>query len=208
MEKLLLVCCFILVVSATKYQPTWESIDSRPLPSWYDESKLGIFIHWGVFSVPSFSSEWFWHDWKMTPLPGVVDFMKQNYPPDWTYADFAPQFTTEFYSAAEWASIFKASGAKFVPQCNIYIFSARGREQKYIYIYAYEDVHKYDRLCWIFILAILSKLANFFHKVDGIFEKSSTLKPHTLKKRRQERKEMKSSNLIMFDANKLTADSE
>lgn len=43
-----------------KYEPNWESIDSRPLPEWYDQAKFGIFIHWGIFSVPSFGSEWFW----------------------------------------------------------------------------------------------------------------------------------------------------
>ncbi|XP_025073306.1 putative alpha-L-fucosidase [Pogonomyrmex barbatus] len=47
-----------------KYVPTWSSLDNRSLPSWYDDAKLGIFIHWGVFSVPSFGSEWFWNNWK------------------------------------------------------------------------------------------------------------------------------------------------
>lgn len=42
------------------YDPTWESLDHRPLPAWFDEAKFGIFVHWGVFSVPSFGSEWFW----------------------------------------------------------------------------------------------------------------------------------------------------
>lgn len=46
------------------YEPDWSSLDSRPLPSWYDEAKFGIFIHWGVFSVPAFGSEWFWWYWK------------------------------------------------------------------------------------------------------------------------------------------------
>lgn len=49
---------------APKFVPTWKSLDSRHLPSWYDEAKFGIFIHWGVFSVPSFGSEWFWKNWK------------------------------------------------------------------------------------------------------------------------------------------------
>ena len=47
---------------AGKYQPNWNSIDSRPLPGWFDEAKIGIFIHWGVFSVPAFgddNAEWF-----------------------------------------------------------------------------------------------------------------------------------------------------
>lgn len=50
------------------YLPTWDSLDKRPLPKWYDEAKIGIFIHWGVFSVPSFGSEWFWMEWKGMPL--------------------------------------------------------------------------------------------------------------------------------------------
>lgn len=52
-----------------KYNPTWDSLDARPLPGWYDDAKFGIFIHWGVFSVPSFGSEWFWNNWKGMHLP-------------------------------------------------------------------------------------------------------------------------------------------
>lgn len=47
-----------------KYDPTWESLDKRPLPSWYDDVKFGIFLHWGVYSVPSYGSEWFWSNWE------------------------------------------------------------------------------------------------------------------------------------------------
>lgn len=43
-----------------RYEPTWASLDARPLPTWFDEAKFGVFIHWGVFAVPSFGSEWFW----------------------------------------------------------------------------------------------------------------------------------------------------
>jgi alpha-L-fucosidase len=48
------------VTIKTHYEPTWASIDSRPLPTWFDDSKIGIFMHWGLFSVPSFGNEWFW----------------------------------------------------------------------------------------------------------------------------------------------------
>lgn len=48
-----------------RYEPTWDSLDTRPLPKWYDEAKFGIFIHWGVFSVPSYVDEWFWDYWKV-----------------------------------------------------------------------------------------------------------------------------------------------
>ena len=99
---------------AGRYQPDWASIDSRPLPGWYDESKFGIFINWGVYSVPSFSSEWFWWRWKGQPSPDVQAFMQKNYPPDFTYADFAKDLTAEFFNADEWAKIFTDSGAKWV----------------------------------------------------------------------------------------------
>lgn len=97
---------------ATRYEPTWESLDARPLPNWYDEAKLGIFIHWGVFSVPSYSSEWFWWNWKGLPTPAIVEFMQENYRPDFTYADFAKDFKAEFFEANQWAELFNSSGAK------------------------------------------------------------------------------------------------
>lgn len=113
-----LLAFYFLVMSllscgdTTRYEPNWKSIDSRPLPAWYDESKIGIFLHWGVFSVPSLYSEWFWEQWRDNTTKGAVQYMKDNYKPDFTYADFAPEFTAELFEASEWADIFKASGAK------------------------------------------------------------------------------------------------
>jgi alpha-L-fucosidase len=101
-----------VATAGEKYQPNWESLDKRPLPAWYDEVKFGIFIHWGVFSVPSFGSEWFWWDWKGAHQKDVVQFMEKNYPPGFTYADFAPMFKAEFYNPDQWADILAASGAK------------------------------------------------------------------------------------------------
>ena len=56
-------CIALIALNAytnAQYEPNWDSLDSRKLPVWYDQAKIGIFIHWGVFSVPSFRSEWFW----------------------------------------------------------------------------------------------------------------------------------------------------
>jgi alpha-L-fucosidase len=65
------------------YEPTWESLDARPLPQWYADAKIGIFIHWGVFSVPSYGSEWFWYNWQGKKSPDIIDFLqkteKQNF---------------------------------------------------------------------------------------------------------------------------------
>jgi len=113
-----LLCFVFLAITSIKktegYTADWKSLDSRPLPSWYDDAKLGIFIHWGVFSVPSYSSEWFWWQWQGQPTPAVVQFMQSNYKPDFTYADFGKDFKTEFFQASQWTDMFKASGAKYI----------------------------------------------------------------------------------------------
>jgi alpha-L-fucosidase len=97
-----------------QYEPNWDSLDTRPVPAWYDEAKIGIFLHWGVYSVPSFyTNAGFWYTWVNND-PVVLNFMKQNYPPDFTYADFAPMFHAEFYDPNRWADIFEASGARYV----------------------------------------------------------------------------------------------
>ena len=112
---------FVLLLSCAlaggQYQPNWASLDARPLPSWYDEAKFGIFMHWGVFSVPSYggetsASEWFWYNWKGTKDPWAVDFMKRNYLETFTYPDFAPQFQAELFNPKEWADLFLQSGAR------------------------------------------------------------------------------------------------
>ena len=107
---LVTLCCAGLVVG--DYSPNWTSLDSRPLPSWYDEAKFGIFLHWGVYSVPSFGSEWFWNQWQGHKLQPYVDFMKKNYPPGFQYADFAPMFKAELFNPDEWAQFFSDAGAK------------------------------------------------------------------------------------------------
>ena len=111
LTTIIIFCCASLVV--TQYSPDWSSVDSRPLPSWYDEAKFGIFLHWGVYSVPSFVSEWFWNDWKgKKPQKAVVEFMANNYPPGFEYPDFAPMFKAELFDPNEWAKYLADSGAK------------------------------------------------------------------------------------------------
>ncbi|KAJ8298148.1 hypothetical protein KUTeg_024679 [Tegillarca granosa] len=118
-----------------KYQPNWKSLESRPLPSWYDDGKIGIFLHWGVYSVPSFVDvgnkglgEWFWWYWKGRVTNGTTEgsnrarknkesatkFMKENYPPGFEYTDFAPHFQAEFFEPDKWAELFHASGARYI----------------------------------------------------------------------------------------------
>lgn len=96
------------------YTADWDSLDSRPLPTWYDEAKVGVFVHWGVYSVPAFYSEWLWWHWQMNRTDAVVDFMARNYRSDFTYQEFAPNFRAEFFEPYHWARLFKKAGARYV----------------------------------------------------------------------------------------------
>ena len=111
--KILALLALLCACASSQYQPTWESLDARPIPRWYDEAKVGIFIHWGVFSVPSFGSEWFWESWqKSKPDSSYWKFMNTSFKPGFTYADFGPMFTCEFYDPDHWADVFDKAGAK------------------------------------------------------------------------------------------------
>ena len=49
------MCCMCAAQAPVKYEPTIESLDKHPLPEWYAGAKLGIFIHWGLYSVPGWA---------------------------------------------------------------------------------------------------------------------------------------------------------
>lgn len=113
----ILLVCSSNRAQSIKYTADWKSLDSRPLPKWYDQAKVGIFVHWGLFSVPAFHSEWFWFDLNNAEKENssdVVDFVKRNYPPNFSYPDFASQFTADLFDPDRWAKLFKQSGAQYV----------------------------------------------------------------------------------------------
>ncbi|XP_049879995.1 tissue alpha-L-fucosidase-like [Pectinophora gossypiella] len=100
-----------------RYKPEWEHLDTRLLPQWYDRAKIGIFVHWGVYSVPGYHSEWLWNIWQDPTAKGhkaVKNFMSRNYRPGFTYQEFAPLFTAEFFDPDQWAALFAKSGAQYV----------------------------------------------------------------------------------------------
>ena len=108
---------------AQGFEPTWESLDSRPIPKWFGDAKFGIFIHWGVYSVPAWIrvqegryasyAEWYYAR-VMGELKGEEDFHEQTFGQDFEYRDFAPMFTAELFEPDFWASLFAESGARYV----------------------------------------------------------------------------------------------
>src|SRR5947209_16670689 len=100
------------------YRPTWESLDRRPTPAWFEEAKFGIFIHWGVYSVPAWGprgkyAEWYWHDLADRRGP-TWKFHRKTYGADFKYQDFAGSFKAELFQPARWADVFARSGARYV----------------------------------------------------------------------------------------------
>ena len=107
-------------VPQQEYTAEWASLDSRPNPSWFSEAKFGIFIHWGVYSVPSWGprgqyAEWYWERVTRDGADGPWrTHHREMYGEDFDYRDFAPKFGAELFDADHWANIFKRSGARYV----------------------------------------------------------------------------------------------
>lgn len=107
-----------LFAQQQKWDTTWESLQSRPYPQWFKDAKLGIFIHWGLYSVPAYGGKESYSEWYLRGLqignPLRTEFMKKNYGKDFTYRDFAPLFKAELFNPDEWAKLFVDAGARFI----------------------------------------------------------------------------------------------
>jgi alpha-L-fucosidase len=97
------------------FRADWESLQKYDAPEWYKDAKFGIFIHWGVYSVPAFGNEWYPR--SMYSLGSdeykhhVATYGTQD---KFGYKDFIPMFKAADFNAAAWAQLFKKSGAKYV----------------------------------------------------------------------------------------------
>lgn len=80
-QILFILALFISVqsISQTKYEPNWESIDSRPVPAWFEDAKFGIFIHWGPYSVTAWSPKGTYSEWYQYWLQNKTLFGNGNF---------------------------------------------------------------------------------------------------------------------------------
>jgi alpha-L-fucosidase len=97
------------------FRPDWGTLEKYQTPEWYRDAKFGIFIHWGVYSVPAFANEWYPHN---IYIPGTREFKHHvaNYGPQskFGYKDFIPMFKAQHFDAHAWAELFRDAGAKYV----------------------------------------------------------------------------------------------
>ena len=116
-----------------RYTGNWNSVNTHTVPEWYEDCKFGIFIHWGIYSVPAFaphtwelgevdSKEWFadnpYAEWYYNSLNiGKGPTYKhhiEKYGKDFKYEDFIPMWKAENWDPKQWAEIFKEAGAEYV----------------------------------------------------------------------------------------------
>lgn len=103
------------VIASGPYSDSWESLSRFEPPEWYRRMKFGIFIHWGVYSVPAFANEWYPRNMYMQ---GSDEFKHhvETYGPHKTfgYKDFVPMFRAEKFDPEAWADLFQRAGARYV----------------------------------------------------------------------------------------------
>src|SRR5829696_1722714 len=104
------------VIAAGPFDATWESLVRHyRVPRWYQDGKFGIFIHWGVYSVPAFGNEWYPRNMYQQGSKEFEHHVKTYGPQDkFGYKDFIPKLTAAEYHPAEWAQLFKQAGARYV----------------------------------------------------------------------------------------------
>ena len=98
-----------------KYQPDWESLGRYRVPDWYRDAKFGIFLHWGVYSVPAYDNEWYPRNMYLRGEK-AFDYHRRQYGPQsiFGYKDFIPMFKAERWEPDRWVELFKKAGAKYV----------------------------------------------------------------------------------------------
>ncbi len=93
----------------------WASLKGYRVPAWYTSGKFGIFIHWGVYSVPAFDNEWYARNMYQEGSASYAHHIKTyGSQKDFGYKDFIPQFTAQNFDPSVWARLFAEAGAKFV----------------------------------------------------------------------------------------------
>lgn len=105
----------LTTLAQERFTPSWKSLKQYEAPEWFRDAKFGIFIHWGVYSVPAFESEWYprlmYEKGHKVYNHHLEKYGAQN---KFGYKDFIPQFRAEKFNADEWVDLFARSGAKYV----------------------------------------------------------------------------------------------
>ncbi len=97
------------------FRPDWESLQGYSVPAWYADARFGIFVHWGLFSIPAFGSEWYSRNMYIQGSPEYEHHIKTYGPHTrFGYKDFIPSFKAEAFDPDAWTALFRDAGARYV----------------------------------------------------------------------------------------------
>jgi len=97
------------------FKANWDSLGAYRVPEWFRDAKFGIFIHWGVFSVPAFGNEWYPRNMYLPANPAFQHHIDTYGPQSkFGYKDFIPMFRAEHFDADAWVDLFARAGAKYI----------------------------------------------------------------------------------------------
>ncbi len=124
MKRILIVALLLcpLALRAQTVEPTWQSLNQRPYPQWFSDAKLGIFIHWGLYSVPAYAGKEGYGEWFYRGLmTGDADrrrimslYADTSLPVIEQYKTLTRLWHAELWNPQEWARMFRNSGAQYV----------------------------------------------------------------------------------------------
>ena len=103
------------VIARGPFDATWESLMQFEPPKWYRNAKFGIFIHWGVYSVPAYDREWYPSNLYIQGSKAYEHHIKTyGAQKDLGYKDLIPMFMADKFDAKKWVELFEEAGAKYV----------------------------------------------------------------------------------------------
>ena len=103
-----------------RYEASWASLDGRGTPGWFTDAKFGVFVCWGLYSVPAWTpkgkyAEWYQYWLQEKSFDGkVAAFHARTYGSDFAFRDFAPMFKAELWDPDEWADLLARAGARYI----------------------------------------------------------------------------------------------
>ena len=106
------------VANRGPFQPSWDSLADYQIPEWYQDAKFGLFIHWGVYSVPAYGNEWYPREMynAENSRKNIYEHHRNTYgpPSEFGYKDFIPRFKAVEFDADAWVDLFREAGAKYI----------------------------------------------------------------------------------------------
>lgn len=115
---IVIVVCLLAGLCSQAQVSTVEELKNRPYPQWFSDAKLGIFVHFGLYSIPSYSGKEQYAEWFYKGLISGdslrINFQKEVFGKNFRYEDYKDLFKAELFDAEQWVDLFLRAGARYI----------------------------------------------------------------------------------------------